>query len=1325
MGWLSHALGRSSGGGTRLNLSGSSLPFQVPVPSGKAPNPPKSLVERFNVNDTFDSLSNQGVGLFAAAGQLPSRIMETPVSLVDTAMQRATGFSPVAAVKNTPIGAIGGAIGEGVKRAGNFVPSIINSQDMTVWKAIGDLPDWTPITDSLVEQRLGISGLEGFVKDFNENTGGVPILGAIFGLGTRPKTVGEFREELAKRGMFNDEASGQAIDPTLLVQELRSGKRQTTDFGFAAVNDNALVDFATRMALDPTNALFFVPGAGIAKALSLGGRIGGRIMPAARLAEAGVIAGKAAPVAAKSAEAIVAGNRAGGTLRGLGRVLRGYRTLSIGTAAGNFATNRITGLVNDATGESIPFLREIEEFTAAVENNQPMSGNAAFMLLGAATFPYGQVIVQPIKRATRAARMATVGLDDLAAVRREFGGTEKMNTALGGPDGVQAFADFADVQIARDLYASTPELTQYASLSDLALRRRMEQKALGRIVTRMRERGEITSDMRLQKLKDWHADQAGFADKGVQNPWDPTRAGARWREWMQVRSTIKPLLDETGEAIWGLRDDVVFVEQIDAGRTSLQAATYKGPDGKARVPKAAILEFIEDNPNVNALDKYGTWTKWADEAADDPTWDAVRAKLTGQKRGAVKTSDYFAEAKLWEESAPRDPVAPEGPLGDARPEAIAARAEESRWARDKSVDPEGARAIADGIGAVDEALVPAFVYPGLRGSDPATIARVIDLEREVAAINPSYRVKSIGPKQVLADIPENGAITAALRQRTALGDWLMESSPFSPIAQFMHQLTRPVTRDEMKGGARQALMNDMIPRGFKPTQVNAVLRALEQRVSESVFIDKGSFRANLFRDIGSLLPGQVNRIARRVLVDEAPNPGSATKAAKALAAMERDGGFYRVLSRTSSRYNRSLKAKARTGDKGAKALSTVYDVWTEAPILKDVATGQRVLAKTIYPIFRFLFDPRWLALNLAEGGILAFAKDGYMRAYTDVAQASNAGRFFNARMDPEVLASFSPEIGATLSNKNLQLIGLKSFDRRSAKSIGKIIDELGTTDPAIAALRRNMAREADDLALAASRADDAAEAALLTERAQRLREAGTGSMAEHLNDTLYRFEQDGPEAAVKSEFAKFLDQDEMAAMQPLIERVVDINRQTWNDVQSMLHGNPQRSTLERIGNSYFLYWPLSYQIKATKWLADIMLNGSFGHNNGALLAGKYALWQEQHNERMRVNPQYAALYAANPELWFAAQMILPMGPEDIGISMGRATRLAGERTQSFANSWFKTDIGLFTLNMENERAVPWLTEMGPLYTAELYRRLYSEAENEGFFSPDVPPSAAP
>lgn len=1317
MGWLSHALNAGNGSSTRLNLGGSRV-YTPPVLTQK----PKSLLERANVNDTFDALSRGGASLFGTLGQAPSRIYEAPISLVDTAVQRSTGFSPVQALRNTPAGAVGGALGEAVERSGNFIPAIINSKDARIWASVFDLPDTTEITDQLVEDQLGLpEHLRGF--DWSERTGGVPLLGALFGLGTRAKTVGEFREELAKRGFFANPETGEAIDPTELGRMIRSGGRGSDDFGSSAINDNALVDLAGRVALDPSNVLFLVPGANVAKAASLGARWLPKIATASRLAEAGVIAGRAAPVAARSAEAIMQGNRAAATLAGLGRVMRGYRTLAIGTAAGEFAVNRISAAVNDATGDSIPFFREIEEFTNAVEQNQPLSGNAAFMLLSAATFPYGQTIVRPTQRAARAVRMATVGLDDLAAIRREFGGTEAMHTALGGPEGTQALADFLDVQIAREKYGTSPEVTQYASLTDLALRRRLEQTALGRIVDRMRNRGEITSDMRLAKFQEWHGQQAGFADKGVTNPWDASRAGRRWREWMQVRSVIKPLLDETGEAIWGLRDDVIFTEQLDAGRTSLQAAGYKGTDGKFRIPKQAILDFLEDNPNVNALDKYGTWTKWVDEAASDPTWEAVRAKIAGQKRGSIKSSDYFAEAKLWEESAPRDPGVPEGPVGDTRPEVVAARATDAL--RERIPGGEDAVAAADALAAADDLATPAFVFPGLRGSDPATLRRVIELEQEVAAINPSYRIKSIGPKQVLADIPADGAIATALRQRTALGEWAMEHSPFSTFGKFMHALTRPVTRSELKNGARQALMNDLIPRGLKPSQVNAVLRALEQRVSESVFIDKGSFKAQLFRDIGSLLPGQVNRIARRVLVDEAPNPGAAKAAAKVLDALDRDGGMYRALSRTGSRYWRSIHSKAAKGDKGARALENVYNVWTEAPVLKDVATSQRVVAKFIYPVMRFLVDPRWLGLNLAEGGILSFAKDGFIKAYSKADDASRAGRFFNANMDPEVLASFAPDIGSTLTNKNLQLIALKSFDVRSGKGIGKILDELGESDPAIVAARRSMLREADDLAAAAKATDDAAEAARLTDQAKRLRESGKGPLSEWLNDKLYRFEQDGPQKATISEFERLLSADEMAAMQPLIERVVDLNQQTWTDVQHMFHGNPSRSTLERVMNSGWLYWPLSYQVKATKWLADIMLNGSFGHDNGALLAGRYAVWQQEHKDRLLKNPAYAAMYASNPELWFAAQMILPMGPEDIGVSLSRTGRIIGAGAQGFMNEWFKTDIGLFTLQMEPDRIPTWLIELGPMYTAELMQRIAQEADKEGFFAPDVPPSTSP
>lgn len=1369
MGWLQHALGQGSGGGVRLNLGG--IPQGPITPSGRAPQPNKSLVERFNVNDTFDSLSNQGVGLFAAAGQLPARIYESPISLVDTAIQRTTGFSPVGAVKNTPIGGIGGAIGEGIMAAGNFVPSLINSHDMTVWKAVADLPDSTPITDSLVEERLGIGGLEGFVKDFNENKGGVPVLGAIFGLGTRPKTVGEFREELAKRGFFAA-PDGQPIDPRQLAADLRSGKRNTIDFGMAAINDNALVDFAGRMALDLTNVLFLVPGGGIARAISLGGRIAGKMMPAVRLAEAGVIAGKAAPVAAKSAEAIAAGTRGQATLRGLGTFLRGYRTLAIGTAVGSFGIGRASEAINAVTDDSIPFFKEVEEFITAAENNQPMSGNAAFMLLSAATFPYNSTVIRPVRTAAGKLREITIGVDDMAPFSHAYGGREKLLTEIGGPDSLRDLHGFLLAQVARSRHVLTEaEQITFSSMPDLAMRRRFEQQTFERRGARMWENKEITADDLFAEYQRWGEEQAGvisrdqggnLIDQGVRVPFDPSRAARTWRTFRnEVRPRYKELLDETGEILAGERDNVIFVEQIGLGRQAFRGAAYVDKAGEKRVPFNDVLDFLEDNPNLNSLDKYGFWAKIIANKSD-PLLKDVENKLNGQRRGAVKTSEYFAEAKAWEDGAPRDPAVPDGPLrGETRAarierlraelnetvdetgtilpdrvkdaqriqrelEAELAEAKGIRWATDKSVDPEMGRAIEESLGKVDESLAPAFIHPGLRSADAATIKRVVDLEMELvkAGLHTKYRVKVLGKDQNLATIPDS-PIDIAIRQRTAVGEWLFEQSPFSTLAKFMHGLTRKVTRGELRRGEKQALMNAMVGQGFTPAQINKMLAAFEQAVMESQALKLGSMEARWVRDMGSLKPNQINMIARRVLVDEAPTPAARAAAAARLAKMEKDGGVYRLLARTGSRYYRSLQERSRKGDKGAKALETIYDYWNDAPVLSTLATGQRVLAKTYYPIFRFIIDPRWLAMNSIEGQVLAGAKDGYIRAYTDMSQASGAARRFQAGVDPSALGTFAPDVGATLVNHNLKLIAARSFDKRSAESVAKIIDELGEADPAIAALRRNMDLEADDLVRQADRMDDAAEAAKLRARANDLREAGTGSMAQHLNDTLYRFEQDGPEAATRGGFERMLDADEIVAMRPLIDRVVEINRQNWTDVQAMLHGNPSRSTLERVGNSYWLYWPLSYQIKATKWLADIMLNGSFGHNNGALLAGRYALWQEQHNERMLRSPEYAAMYAANPELWFVAQMLLPMGPEDIGVSLGRATRLVGERAQGFANSWFGTDIGLFTLSMENERAIPWLTEMGPIYTKELFQRLYSEAEDEGFFAPDIPPSAAP
>ena len=234
---------------------------------------------------------------------------------------------------------------------------------------------------------------------------------------------------------------------------------------------------------------------------------------------------------------------------------------------------------------------------------------------------------------------------------------------------------------------------------------------------------------------------------------------------------------------------------------------------------------------------------------------------------------------------------------------------------------------------------------------------------------------------------------------------------------------------------------------------------------------------------------------------------------------------------------------------------------------------------------------------------------------------------------------------------------------------------------------------------------------------QKMLSASNREIGQYLNDQLYRMDKRGIKGGVKKTVdeevqALGLTRDEHTVLAPLLDKIVERNVELWQDVHHMYMGNADRSTIERVMNSYWLYWPLSYQVKATKWLADIMLNGSFGHDNGALLAGKYALWQQQHEDRMKNDARYAAMFKQNPTMWFMAQMLLPITPDSIGVSLSRATRFAARSTQELANSWLGTRIGLFTAYKQEDQglipALTWIADMGPLYTADLINRMSAE-----------------
>ncbi len=129
-------------------------------------------------------------------------------------------------------------------------------------------------------------------------------------------------------------------------------------------------------------------------------------------------------------------------------------------------------------------------------------------------------------------------------------------------------------------------------------------------------------------------------------------------------------------------------------------------------------------------------------------------------------------------------------------------------------------------------------------------------------------------------------------------------------------------------------------------------------------------------------------------------------------------------------------------------------------------------------------------------------------------------------------------------------------------------------------------------------------------------------------------------------------------LQPLMERLKFLNEQAWNDAAQVIFGQVDRSNAQRLLNHPLLYWPISYQIKATKWLAGLMferVGGLETGSAGALLLDKI---HAEHQQQFANDPEYQQFYKENSALMFIASMIMPITPFDIGVGLSPFTRLA-------------------------------------------------------------------
>ncbi len=137
-------------------------------------------------------------------------------------------------------------------------------------------------------------------------------------------------------------------------------------------------------------------------------------------------------------------------------------------------------------------------------------------------------------------------------------------------------------------------------------------------------------------------------------------------------------------------------------------------------------------------------------------------------------------------------------------------------------------------------------------------------------------------------------------------------------------------------------------------------------------------------------------------------------------------------------------------------------------------------------------------------------------------------------------------------------------------------------------------------------------------------------------------------------------------LEPVMERMQFLTEQAWNDAAQLIYGQVDRSNIQRLLNHPLLYWPLSYQIKATKWLAGLMFDRFFGVDTGSLGALTLDRIHQAHQQAMADDPGYRQFFDDNKTLLFVASMFFPITPWDIGVGMSPFTRLAiGAATGAF------------------------------------------------------------
>lgn len=286
---------------------------------------------------------------------------------------------------------------------------------------------------------------------------------------------------------------------------------------------------------------------------------------------------------------------------------------------------------------------------------------------------------------------------------------------------------------------------------------------------------------------------------------------------------------------------------------------------------------------------------------------------------------------------------------------------------------------------------------------------------------------------------------------------------------------------------------------------------------------------------------------------------------------------------------------------------------------------------TQYYLFRFQLDARFHAMNKFEGPLLFTGRAGLKTAEIDQGMIGMTRDFVNrgqsagdAMLDTGYPFSITRQEWIYRDLLKQQPDALRGIVKADPALVKKAVENAALRDPQIADMVAYMGNTPNEY---------------LT-----------------ILETYYNkvFSAADPEAVVGAELMKELLKN--PEMEQVYGRMAEVNNKLLGDLRSVYYGNPARGQIERVLNNYLLYWPLSYQIKATKWLLNIMYGKIGGVQTGGLGAIALDRMQADHERMLVEDPEYALWFEKHPTLVFAAQMLIPISPGSLGVGMNPILR---------------------------------------------------------------------